>query len=133
MQIELRRVHYMPKELSQGVLYVSEQFGAAAHLCACGCSSKIRTPLGPTEWSVEETDEGPTLWPSIGNWQRDCQSHYLITRGEVMWAEPWTAEQIAEGRRREDKCRREYYDSLYRKPGTVVQRLWHWIRNLFGR
>ena len=69
MKIELQRVQYMPKELKQGVLYVSEEFGAAAHLCACGCGSKIRTPLGPTEWAFEETDNGPTLCPSVGNWQ----------------------------------------------------------------
>ena len=48
----------MQKDLQPEVLYVSEQFGAAAHLCACGCGSKVRTPLGPTEWSVEETLEG---------------------------------------------------------------------------
>ena len=52
MKIELQRVHYMPKELKPGVLYVSEEFGAAAHLCACGCGAKIRTPLGPTEWTL---------------------------------------------------------------------------------
>ena len=123
----------MPKELSPGVLYVSETFGAAAHLCACGCGSKVRTPLGPTEWSVEETDEGPTLCPSVGSWQKACQSHYLITRGEVIWAERWTTEQIAEGRRREQKRQREYYDALDRKRGSVVQRFWRWIRSLFKR
>ena len=42
MKIKLQRVQYMPKDLKPGVLYVSEQFGAAAHLCACGCGSKIR-------------------------------------------------------------------------------------------
>lgn len=64
MKIRLERVRYMPKQLEPGVLYVSEEFGAAAHLCACGCGSKIRTPLGPTEWSIEETENGPTVRPS---------------------------------------------------------------------
>ena len=45
----------MPQDLRPGVLYVSEEFGAAAHLCACGCGEKVSTPLGPTEWSLEET------------------------------------------------------------------------------
>lgn len=49
MNIRLERVHFMPTALEPRVLYVSEEFGAAAHLCACGCGSKIRTPLGPTE------------------------------------------------------------------------------------
>ena len=116
----------MPQDLSPGVLYVSEEFGAVAHLCACGCGTKVRTPLGPTEWSLEETDDGPTLRPSVGNWQQTCQSHYLITAGEVVWAEPWTAEEIADGRRREEERRRRYYDSLLR-------RLWRWIKGLFRR
>ena len=121
----------MPKDLKPGVLYVSEQFGAAAHLCACRCGSKIRTPLGPTEWSVEETDGGPTLRPSVGNWQRACQSHYWITCGEVIWAAQWTAKQITDGRHREEECRREYYDALDRKRGGVVRKLWRWMKSIF--
>ena len=123
----------MPKDLSPGVLYVSEEFGAAAHLCACGCGAKVRTPLGPTEWSLEVTDGRPTLRPSVGNWQLACQSHYLITGGEVVWAKRWTAEQIADGRRREEERRREYYDALDRKHRSVVRRLWRWISGLFKR
>ena len=134
MQIRLQRVQYMPKSLEPGVLYVSEQFWTAAHLCACGCGSKIRTPLGPTEWSVEETDGGPTLRPSVGNWQQACQSHYLITRGEVLWCKQWSAERIAGGRHREEERRREYYDALDRKRGGVVQKLWRWMKSIiFGR
>ena len=133
MKIRLQRVHYMPKDLEPGVLYVSEQFGAVAHLCACGCGSKIRTPLGPTEWSVEETDDGPTLRPSIGNWQQACQSHYLIARGEIIWSDQWTAKQIAGGRRREEEHRREYYDALGRKRSGVVRKLWRWMKRLVER
>ena len=129
--IRLERVHYMPQDLRPGVLYVSEEFGAAAHLCACGCGTKVRTPLGPTEWSLEETDGEPTLRPSVGNWQLACQSHYLITGGEVVWAGRWTAEEIADGQCREEESRREYYDTLERKHRSVVRRLWRWISGLF--
>src|SRR2546421_6007834 len=102
MKIELQQVLYIPRELMPGVLYVSEEFGAAAHLCPCGCGSKIRTPLGPTEWALEETARGPTLYPSVGNWQHDCQSHYWIYEGEVKWADKWTPRQINLGRRGEE-------------------------------
>ena len=68
MKVELQRVHYMPKEIKSGVLYVSEEFDIAMHLCPCGCGSKIKTPLGPTEWSFEATTSGPSLRLSIGNW-----------------------------------------------------------------
>lgn len=133
MKIELQRVHYMPKELRPGVLYVSEEFGAAAHLCACGCGSKIRTPLGPTEWALEETDSGPTLCPSVGNWQHVCQSHYWIYRGEVIWSAKWTPEQIAAGRRGEEERRRAYYDALDRQRVGALQRFWRWVKGLFER
>ena len=123
----------MPQDLCFGVLYVSEEFGAAAHLCACGCGTKVRTPLSRTEWSLEETDDGPTLRPSVGNWQFACQSHYLITGGEVVWAERWTAEEIAAGRRREEEHRSAYYDALDRKHRSLVRRLWQWISGLFKR
>jgi Family of unknown function (DUF6527) len=49
---------YMPKQLEPGILYVSEKYGTAAHHCAYGCGAKIRTPLGPTEWSVKEAVSG---------------------------------------------------------------------------
>lgn len=133
MKIELQRVHYMPKELKPGVLYVSEAFGVAAHLCACGCGSKVRTPLGPTEWSLEETDAGPTLHPSVGNWQQACQSHYWITRGKVIWSTKWTPEQIAEGRRAEEQRRRVYYDAFYRQQGGTLDGFWRWMKRVFQR
>lgn len=131
MKIELQRVQYMPRELKPGVLYVSEEFSTAAHLCACGCGSKIRTPLGPTEWALEETDNGPTLHPSIGNWQQACQSHYLIRRGEVVWASKWTPEQIEAGRRGEEERRLAYYADLDRKRGGVLRRFWRWVKSVF--
>lgn len=133
MKIELQRVHYMPKELQPGVLYVSEEFCTAAHLCACGCGSKIRTPLGPTEWALEETDDGPTLRPSIGNWQQACQSHYWIYQGEIFWSDKWTPEQIAVGRRKEEKRRHAYYDALEPQGSKGLQGVWRWFRNLFKR
>lgn len=133
MKIKLQRVRYMPIELNPGVLYVSEEFGAAAHLCACGCGSKIRTPLGPTEWALEETAKGPTLRPSVGNWQLPCQSHYLIIRGEVIWANKWTPDEIAAGRRDEERRAHAYYDELERQRGGILRRLWRWVKHRFER
>lgn len=88
----MKRVHYMPKNLEPGLFYVSDEFEIAGHLCACGCGSKVMTPLGTTEWSFEDSSFGPTLTPSIGSWQLLCKSHYCITHGEVCWADQWTPE-----------------------------------------
>lgn len=134
MSIKLQRTKQIPRELEPGVLYVSEEFEFAAHLCACGCGSKIKTPLGPTEWEFTDTKGGPTLFPSIGNWQQKCESHYWITRGEVRWAPKWSKEEIHEGRQREQERREQYYEELYRdKDSKWLQRLWRNVKALFGR
>lgn len=130
--IILQRVEYMPKQLQPGVLYLSEKFGAVAHLCACGCGAKIRTPLGPTEWKIKETATGPSLWPSVGNWQQNCKSHYVIDGGEIVWCGTWTPEQILAGRRAEEEHRKAHYDAMYAKRGWLT-RLWKWLKGSFGR
>lgn len=126
MRIELRRVDFMPQSLEPGILYVSEKYGTAAHLCACGCGEKIRTPLGPTAWSVQKRARGPSLWPSVGNWQLPCRSHYVIDEGAVVWAKQWSNAQVDAGRRYEQARRKAYYES-----GALRFSFWRWLRNLF--
>ena len=131
MNIRIEYVEYMPKVLSQGVLYVSREFNTAAHLCPCGCGSKIRTPLTPTEWRLTVNSLGPTLRPSIGNWQLPCRSHYLITNGSIVWSNQWTDVQIAAGAKREDARRRRHFAHAENEPETSYKKLGHWIKNLF--
>jgi hypothetical protein len=131
MRLEVERVHYMPTDLELGILYVSDEFDIAIHLCACGCGSKIKTPLGPTEWSIRETPNGPSLHPSVGNWQQPCKSHYWIDCGEIKWAQQWTDEEIIEGRQREEERRRDYYEDLERPRGGKLRRFWNRVKGLF--
>ncbi|TMI67794.1 MAG: hypothetical protein E6H09_23745 [Bacteroidetes bacterium] len=131
MTMKLQRTVQIPKDLEPGVLYLSEEFEFTAHLCACGCGSKIRIPLGPTEWEFTDTKGGPTLFPSVGNWQQKCQSHYFITRGEIRWMAKWSPEEIAEGRRQEEARRQSYYDELYREQ-NLLKRVWNWLKGLFS-
>lgn len=134
MRFKLERVRFIPKALEPGVFYVSEEFDIAVHLCACGCGATINTPLGPTEWSVTETATGPSLDPSIGNWQEACKSHYWIEGGEVRWAPKWTPQQIAAGRRAEEERREAHYEALYRRRGGPIRRFWRWLkRKLLGQ
>lgn len=124
MKIELRRVEFMPKELEPGILYVSDKYQAAAHLCACGCGEKIRTPLGPTEWSVTEGRRGPSVWPSVGSWQRPCRSHYVIRDGAVQWARQWSDPQVLAGQQREHANRETYFATQHRAGGRRSLRSW---------
>lgn len=131
MMIKIEYVEYMPKILSPSILYVSREFKTAAHLCACGCGNKIRTPLTPTEWTLTVNSLGPTLKPSIGNWQLPCRSHYWITNGEISWSNQWTNEQIAAGARREDLRRRKYYEQTDDEPDSIIETMGRWFKNLF--
>ena len=109
-KIKLERVQYVPKQLSPGILYVSEKYSVAGHLCACGCGKKVVTPLGPAEWSFTESGKVclPSA-PSIGNWQLPCRSHYVIRQGRIDWAGAWTHAQVLAGRRAEEQRREAYY------------------------
>jgi hypothetical protein len=130
-RIELVRARYIPKQLKPGVLYVSEEYGAAVHLCACGCGAKVSTPLGPTEWALEVTASGPSLTPSVGSWQLTCQSHYWIREGKVLWAGEWSTAQVEAGRHAEDERRRAYYAALGRERAGFLKRFWRWVKMLF--
>ncbi len=74
-------------QMQDGVLYVSEKFQLAIHLCACGCKGETVTPLddGSKQWKLTRDVNGPTLRPSIGNQQWPCGSHYWITDGKIVW------------------------------------------------
>jgi hypothetical protein len=127
-RIELQKVKYIPVKLDPGILYVSKEFGAAAHLCACGCGTIVRTPLD--RWSLIETKDGPSLDPSIGNWQESCKSHYWIERGKIRWAPKWTSEQITAGRQREGERLRTRYDELNQERPSKIARFWQWLKGL---
>ena len=130
--IALQHVKFIPKELSAGILYVSVEYAVAGHSCACGCGQKVVTPLGPTEWKLTERDGRPTLRPSIGNWQQQCRSHYLITDGRIDWAGSWTDNQVKAGRQAEQVRRQAYYDAK-QQPVGLWRRVIAGIRKLFGR
>ena len=82
---KLVRNKYNPEDLKPGELYYAEEFGSALHLCACGCGITVSTPIDSKWWSLLEEENGPTLHPSIGNFQFPCRSHYMITNGAVRW------------------------------------------------
>lgn len=128
-------VQHMPKTMEEGVLYYSKEYKTAAHLCACGCGEKIRTPITPTEWSISNSPAGPSLYPSIGNWQKKCRSHYWIASGRIKWADQWSTEQIEAGRRGEESRRRNYYASQTKQDKIsfpeLFKSLWEIIKNLF--
>ncbi|MCB2178829.1 hypothetical protein KQH61_05395 [bacterium] len=97
-RIEHRFVEFVPGVLEEGILYISIQYATAIHLCACGCGNKVVTPITPTDWTLSYNGEAVSLYPSIGNWGFDCQSHYWIRGNKVVWARKWNRIEIIENR-----------------------------------
>ena len=97
-QITPEFVDEIPRELKSGKLYVCCRYRAVKHLCACGCGVAINTPLHPTGWTLICDGVSVSLWPSIGNWSENCQSHYWIRNSRIQWAPKWSKRRILEGR-----------------------------------
>lgn len=135
-RITVQQVHLAPKPLEPSVLYVSEKYRVAMHLCCCGCGEKVVTPLSPAEWQLELIDGVATLEPSIGN-ASACRSHYWIRRNRVEWAPKMTSAHIAYVQERDRESLAAMYESKRQRSGTttllnkirsVFQSLWDWIR-----
>lgn len=85
--------------------------------------------------------ETVSLRPSIGNWTLKCRSHYVIDRGKVIEAGPWSDEQVEAERRRDRTAKAHFYGQTPKvepsvQPGLPKaklgfwRRLWDWT---FGR
>ena len=109
VRLEHEFVHHIPRQLAVGKIYVSIEFTTAIHLCCCGCGKEVVTPITPTDWMLTFDGETVSLWPSIGNWQFPCRSHYFVERGLVREAPQWTADEIAAGRRTDEANRARYF------------------------
>src|SRR5258708_7796513 len=97
-RLEHQFVQYIPEQLQPGVIYISMEYATAAHRCCCGCGEQVITPFTPTDWELTFDGETTSLWPSIGNWNFDCRSHYIIRNNRVLSAEPWDTKKVAAGR-----------------------------------
>lgn len=100
-QVRPKFVEFIPDNLEEGVLYISERFRTCSHKCCCGCGEEVVTPLSPAEWRLTREGELVSLWPSVGNWDYACRSHYFIQHNKVRWARAMTAKQIAGVQRRD--------------------------------
>jgi hypothetical protein len=95
--------------LEEGVLYISITYATALHKCACGCGREAVTPLSPTFWRMTFDGETVSLYPSIGNWNFPCRSHYWIDRSRVRHARAWSDREVEQARHKDDEMRARYY------------------------
>lgn len=72
-------VEFIPEIMEQDILYISEKYKCANHLCLCGCGEQTITPLHDKGWKLIRDGDKVSLTPSIGNFCFPCKSHYIIT------------------------------------------------------
>lgn len=123
-------VDTVPEDLEVGKLYVSHRFRTASHLCACGCGSRVVTPLKPAKWALTVDEGRVSLSPSIGRWQLPCKSHYWIRDNNVIWSRAFTEEEIQAVLKRDTADLHEYYAarSGSRERVGLFSKLWRWLR-----
>lgn len=139
-QLEHRFVKYTPEKLEPGILYISIEYATAAHSCCCGCGEEVVTPFTPTDWKMTFDGASVSLSPSIGNWNLPCRSHYIIDRGKVITAMPWTDKQVEQERHRDRTAKAKFYGQtpvgLPNDPQSMPTqaeahslwvRVWNWI------
>lgn len=109
--LEHRFIRNAPRELEPGVLYISMEYATAVHSCCCGCGERVVTPFTPTDWRMTFNGESVTLTPSVGNWNQDCRSHYVIERNHVIECGQWSDAHVEAERCRNRRAKANYYGS----------------------
>ena len=99
------------EDLEDDVLYISLEYGTIIHKCCCGCGKEVVTPLSPTDWKLTYDGETITLFPSIGNWNFDCQSHYWIKNSKVIMAGKLSKSEIEKGRQYDKYSKQKYFNN----------------------
>lgn len=108
--LEHRFVRNVPRELEPGVLYISMEYATAVHSCCCGCGERVVTPFTPTDWRITFDGESVTLNPSVGNWNQNCRSHYVIERNRVIECGRWSDARVEAERLRDKQAKAAYYE-----------------------
>lgn len=133
MRMRHKFVDLIPEEKEDGVIYISLKYNTATHLCCCGCGYKVITPFSPVDWQLIYNGEHVSLYPSIGNWDYPCKSHYWISKGKIKWARNFSEEEIELARQHDQRMNEQYYyEDVESKLdiddiGSVKRNWWSWM------
>ena len=115
-KLQHRFVEFIPDQLEDGIIYITMEYGTAVHKCICGCGNDVVTPFSPTDWQLIYNGESISLYPSIGNWNFKCKSHYWITNNKIKKVKMWTGKEIESGRKSDRKNKNRYFTKNKRIP-----------------
>ena len=90
MKLSHKFVKNIPEQTEEGVLYISTEYNSAIHKCCCGCGNEVVTPIGSKGWQLTFDGKSISLYPSIGNLNFPCRSHYWIKNSTVVWENNFT-------------------------------------------
>ena len=83
--LSVEEVEFMPKEKQPGILYISDRFKLAIHICPCGCGDQsVMSFDKPDGWKLTLSDGAATFFPSVLN--RFCNAHYWIQSNKIVAA-----------------------------------------------
>lgn len=119
---------FIPADPEPGNLYVSMEYRAAVHLCACGCGAKTVTPIGPNDWTLK-FDGTVTLRPSVGSGQHVCMSHYYVIDDRIEWLPPLSDRATRTALARD----RAAHADPTAPPTSATKPWWHRIWNRISR
>lgn len=125
-------VDRIPEQLTDGMLYVSMEYGTVVHRCACECGGEVITPLTPTDWTLIYNGDGVSLRPSISNSSSGCGAHYFVTDSTVRWCRPLTPVQTA-GRQARDRFAKDVYYADATSSETPLVAAPSWARRVLRR
>ena len=121
----LVRCERFPEQPELGSFYYSEDFRSSLHLCACGCGQSVVLPIKPAGWQMEVAGAAVSLYPSVGNREFDCKSHYLIRDGAVIWLANMSEREVAASRQRDEQhIRAVHRISIWER----LKNIWAWLR-----
>jgi hypothetical protein len=103
-------VRFIPDKIEDGIVYISIEYNAMSHKCACGCGNEVITPIFPSGWSLTYDGKTISINPSIGNFSFPCKSHYFINKSTVVWARKYDKKLIEKARYFDEKQRLAYYE-----------------------
>lgn len=125
VSIKAEYVDLMPSTMKEGIVYISNKYKTAMHLCPCGCGNKVATPLKQGGWEVSVIGGLVSLNPSVSNSSFPCRSHYFISNGSVRWERKLSDSEIESAWSRDHAAREVHFD---RPTESMWQKIWMWIR-----
>ncbi len=112
-------VEFVPDDIEEGILYISMEYKTATHNCICGCGSRVVTPLTPKDWKLTYDGKSISLYPSIGNWNFPCKSHYWIKKNKIEHSYSWLEKESNDRKeplKKQKKKTRNWFKKKKNKP-----------------